>query len=302
MHLKGGLLSFLVISRKGTVSLSMTSDLHSIPVPKKLADDGDGGDEVRNLLQSIRRLAPNQQTALLQQLAIGTSSSTPIAYPNLPEWYDVIKAQANVVVVDDSVREYRDEMWRLGEGGFSGTDLMHSRSRAACRVLEYLLIPNERTTEPESGPRLIGAAYFSEASEGHKGLCHGGSMCALCDDALGWIGFCADGIAPKPWSGYTVQVDVSLKKPVLVGSLLRLEAWIERREGPRKIWACCKLVDPETDQVHCTAKGLFLLSPEYITQPTTTSTTAAKSIPASPIPLPLSSNAGNHETETKARL
>ena len=284
MLFKGGFLSSLLfISRKTTISMSMSSDLNSFPVHNSQTTDGDGGgdDEVRNLLQSIRRLAPNQQTLLLQQLAIGTQSSTPIAYPTLPLWYEVIKAQANVVVVDDSVREYRDEMWRLRDGGFSGTDLMHSQSRAACRVLEYLLIPNELTNEPESGPRLIGAAYFSEASEGHKGKCHGGSMCALCDDALGWIGFCAEGNVPKPWSGYTVQVDVSLKKPVIVGSLLRIEAWIERREGPRKIWACCKLVDPETEQVHCTAKGLFLLSPEYITPPPTTTTSLPTKSPHS---------------------
>jgi hypothetical protein len=60
-------------------------------------------------------------------------------------------------------------------------------------------------TDPLPYPRLVGAAYFSEAAEGHQHLCHGGSMCALCDDALGWMGFCADG-SVRPWAGYTVQV------------------------------------------------------------------------------------------------
>lgn len=39
----------------------------------------------------------------------------------------------------------------------------------------------------------------------YTGLCHGGSFCALMDDAIGWMGFCVSG-AVKPWSGYTVQV------------------------------------------------------------------------------------------------
>ena len=33
-----------------------------------------------------------------------------------------------------------------------------------------------------------------------------------------------------------VLVDTSLKKPVAVGSLLRLEAKVDRREGARKVW------------------------------------------------------------------
>ncbi len=93
-------------------------------------------------------------------------------------------------------------------------------------------------------------------------------MCALMDDCIGWMGFCSDVQAgPRPWSGFTVQIDTSLKKSVKVGQLLQVEAWIERRDGPRKVWVGCRLFDPlsPTETVHCTAKGLFLLSPEYVT-------------------------------------
>ena len=39
---------------------------------------------------------------------------------------------------------------------------------------------------------------------------------------------------------------------------------MERREGSRKIWICAKLTDPIDDSEHCTARGLFLLSPEAL--------------------------------------
>jgi hypothetical protein len=38
---------------------------------------------------------------------------------------------------------------------------------------------------PGPGPSLVGFVYFSKQAESHKGLCHGGSMCALMDDAIG---------------------------------------------------------------------------------------------------------------------
>ena len=49
-----------------------------------------------------------------------------------------------------------------------------------------------------------------------------------------------------------------------VGSILKLESWVERREGSRKIWICAKLTDPEDNTEYCTSRGLFLLSPEAL--------------------------------------
>lgn len=209
------------------------------------------------------------QRKTLQQLLLEPVTTTKYAldYPPLPDWYETIKQSQNALVVV----EYRDEDRQINGDGLCTTNFMHSSSRAPCRVLEYCLLPPESdTTTTESNhayPRLIGCAYFTEAAEGHKGLVHGGALCALMDDAIGWMGFCSDTKAgPRPWSGFTVQVDTTLKKSVKVGSCLQLEAWVERREGPRKVWVGCRLVDPSspTETIHCTAKGLFLLSPEYI--------------------------------------
>jgi hypothetical protein len=81
------------------------------------------------------------------------------------------------------------------------------------------------------------------------------------DDALGWMGFCS-GDDIKIWSGYTVQVNTALRKSVEIGSILRLDAWIDRIEGERKVWVKSALTDPITGEVHCEGDGLFLKNKE----------------------------------------
>jgi hypothetical protein len=45
-----------------------------------------------------------------------------------------------------------------------------------------------------------------------------------------------------------------------VRSYLKLDVWIERREGSRKIFVAARLHNPQTGEEHATAKGLFLKS------------------------------------------
>lgn len=104
---------------------------------------------------------------------------------------------------------------------------------------------------------LVGVAMFTPQAESHRGLCHGGTHCALMDDAIGWMGFCVSGKV-QPWSGYTVQVNTALKKAVPVGSVLKLESWVVRKEGTRKYWINARLSNAESDVVHCEAEGLFI--------------------------------------------
>lgn len=240
---------------------------------------------IDHILRSMPELSADSLKKLEQLLLETITIPSALDYPPLPDWFEAIKRSSDdVILVDTGVHDVdRDEDWRLNEGGYSGTDLIHSSSRAPCRVLEYCLLPSVSdsvtTDSNDIHPRLIGCAYFSEAAEGHKGLIHGGAMCALMDDCIGWMGFCSDLKAgPRPWSGFTVQIDTTLKKPVKVGSLLQVEAWIEKREGPRKVWVGCRLVDPSspTETVHCTARGLFLLSPEFVSPVTENSATKAK--------------------------
>lgn len=111
------------------------------------------------------------------------------------------------------------------------------------------------------GTTLQGAAHFTANAESHKTLCHGGTMCAVMDDVIGWVGFCVSGKC-LPWSGFTVQVNVSLKAPVVVGSWLRVEGTITAIER-RKVSVRATLVSPaaegQPEVVHCVAEGMFIV-------------------------------------------
>lgn len=61
-------------------------------------------------------------------------------------------------------------------------------------------------------------------------------------------------------AGFTVQVNTALKKAVPVGSLLKLEARVLRKEGTRKVWVAAKLEDHESKVVYAEGEGLFLRS------------------------------------------
>ena len=124
------------------------------------------------------------------------------------------------------------------------------------RIIGYAL------TGSGVGTRLQGAALFTPNAESHKGLCHGGTMCAVMDDVIGWVGFCVSG-ACLPWSGFTVKVNTNLQAPVKVGSWLRVEGEITAVER-RKVHVRASLVAPAVDGqpeevVHCVAEGLFVV-------------------------------------------
>jgi hypothetical protein len=92
------------------------------------------------------------------------------------------------------------------------------------------------------------------------------------DDAIGWCGFSSSKRDPSntkqfiisPWNGYTVQVNTALSKSVAVGSLLKLEAKMIKKEGQRKHWIEAKLVDPITGELYSKGEGLFLLNNEEV--------------------------------------
>jgi acyl-coenzyme A thioesterase PaaI-like protein len=122
-----------------------------------------------------------------------------------------------------------------------------------------------------AGTRLTGLAEFRVTAESHRGLCHGGSMCAVMDDIIGWCAFCVTGTV-VPWSGYTVQVNTSLRAPVKVNSTLQLTATIDKVQG-RKVHVTATLVDPNSGKsqaeqddddtavvVHAACEGLVILN------------------------------------------
>ncbi len=159
------------------------------------------------------------------------------------------------------VEQYREE------NGWKGSDLVHSIS-SPVRILEYRV--QYPSTSPNMGvdTTLTAVVYFTEKAESHRGYCHGGSMCSVMDDIIGWTAFCVTGRC-LAWTGYTVQVNTSLMKPIRVGQILKLCCTIEKVER-RKVFLKAKLVAPDTstdedqnndqDIVHATGEGLVILN------------------------------------------
>lgn len=103
--------------------------------------------------------------------------------------------------------------------------------------------------------KMIGKVYFTEFSTNHMGTCHGGAMCAVMDDIVGWLGFCS-GEKCIVGSGVTAQVNTSLKKPIKLESVLNIIGVIDKIDG-RKVWIKCSLED-DNSIVYCTGSGLFI--------------------------------------------
>lgn len=193
-----------------------------------------------------------------------------------PGWLSDIAASPGVTRLD--VKEWDDEEWRkdTGESGFKGVDFIHS-AQSAVQIMEYLLVDTKHPScsyqleargklppPLEGSSILVGSVYFSPRSESHRGFCHGGSFCAVADDLIGWAGFCISGKC-KPWSGFTAQINTSLKKPVAVGSVMKVEAWISKKDSDRKYWVTARMKDEANGgDVHFEAEGLFLLSKDAL--------------------------------------
>ena len=87
-------------------------------------------------------------------------------------------------------------------------------------------------------------------------------MCSLMDDIIGWCGFVVTGTC-HPWSGFTVQINTSLRKPIPVGSFLVASAEITKIER-RKVSIRAKLFAVQerdgTEVLHAEGDGLVVLN------------------------------------------
>ncbi len=210
---------------------------------------------------------PTTQEIEVQQSAEPSSSTQPNSWPTLPSWAknqaDRKKWGSRLNITEWDEDEQEDSTYRLSNG-WKGSDLVHSKT-SPVRVLEYRLsffqqnrnqstvIPRATTADAHGNGNagintdigaatLTGIVHFTSRAESHKGYCHGGSMCSVMDDCIGWTGFCASGTC-IPWSGFTVQVNTKLCKPIKTGSILKVICRITKMER-RKVWVKALLIDP----------------------------------------------------------
>ena len=186
----------------------------------------------------------------------------------LPEWDADEKTLVDDIIDggdDDSgiaTNNYRSN------NGWQGADLCHSIS-SPVRISHYCVqyknskdCNNISNSEGGSGvgTTLTGVAHFTKNAESHCNYCHGGSMTSTMDDVIGWTAFHVTGQC-QPWSGFTAQVNVSLKRPIPVGSYLKIVGVVTKTER-RKVWIESRLVgggENDADLVYCTAEGLVIL-------------------------------------------
>lgn len=177
----------------------------------------------------------NSETASNMTTQSDDNDSTDNAHNHHHHWTEV------------RLREWEDLEWR-DSNGWQGRDLCHNPEGLGVCVLHYYFDSIQR--------QMIGVVWFGPEAESHRGLCHGGAMTSLMDDFCGHLAFLN---SKSPWSGATVQVNVSLKKPVPVGSTLRIIGNIHETKG-RKIFVHATLDNgEETDPViYATMEGLSI--------------------------------------------
>jgi len=218
--------------------------------------------------------------------------------PILPDWVHTGRKEGSNWGNKLRVLEWEDDdnTTYRNKNGWKGNDLVHDKD-SPVRVLDYYVkygsgiqnnnnnIDNNNNNDPENpetpeeeeqetkstrtphcsrggvGTTLTGVVHFTKRAESHQGYCHGGSMCSVLDDVIGWVGFLVTGEC-VPWSGFTVQVNSKLQRPVHVDSILLVQAKIINIEQ-RKVSIEAVILDPKDDEnnaIHATGTGLVVIN------------------------------------------
>jgi acyl-coenzyme A thioesterase PaaI-like protein len=209
---------------------------------------------------SFPSLLPRKMTPQSSQTVTNASAETPPSAPlTLPSWISQQQPLWGDRLVIPEWEQDADAY--RNTNGWKGRDLVHGVD-AAVRILDYHV--NTNTNHPAGGggvgTTLTGVVHFTPRAESHAGYCHGGSMCSVMDDVIGWCGFMVTGTC-QPWSGFTVQVNTSLQKPVPVGAFLVVVGTITSVER-RKVSVDAKLMDTSGEEVvvHAMGQGLVIVN------------------------------------------
>mmetsp|Transcript_7821 Transcript_7821/g.11969 ORF Transcript_7821/g.11969 Transcript_7821/m.11969 type:complete len:217 (+) Transcript_7821:310-960(+) len=195
-------------------------------------------------------------------------SSASISNPLPPSWVQNFSNSATMTNSSPCrygervvVKEWESSTFRSTEG-WRGCDLIHHKN-SPVRVIDYFVKygkgENIDGNRGGVGTTLTGIVHFTSRAESHQGYCHGGSMTSVFDDVIGWTGFMATGHC-RPWTGFTVQINTSLRKPIPVDTWLLVSGAITKVER-RKITISAKLMDPTNDDaIHAEGDGLVVLN------------------------------------------
>lgn len=104
----------------------------------------------------------------------------------------------------------------------------------------------------EVGDRVVTNLIFGPTQTGAPAFAHGGSIATMLDDTIGTLL-----VAKLEQAGVTAKLETNYKRPVMLNTAMRIEGWIEKREG-RKVWSRAELRDLD-GELFSYAIGLFVL-------------------------------------------
>lgn len=101
------------------------------------------------------------------------------------------------------------------------------------------------------GDKVVADLRLAPWFAGGPGVAHGGAVAAFFDDLMGFVPVAH--LSPA----VTARFEIDFIRPVILGSPIRAEAWLARREG-RKLWAE-GLGRDEQGGLYVEARALFLV-------------------------------------------
>lgn len=122
------------------------------------------------------------------------------------------------------------------------TNFLHGAGNARRLKIQYF--------KNEIDGAFLATVWFGPAAEGPPGHAHGGSIAAVCDEAMGlavWI---------NGFRAVSARIEIDYKKMIPIGTTAAIEIWIEKNHG-RKVLAKGRIANA-CGTVYSEARGLFV--------------------------------------------
>mmetsp|Transcript_17453 Transcript_17453/g.25791 ORF Transcript_17453/g.25791 Transcript_17453/m.25791 type:complete len:391 (+) Transcript_17453:183-1355(+) len=196
-------------------------------------------------------------SAVPQESIVGTGKNEIC----LPTWIETNRtAYGELIMLDEWIQpSYRSRK------GWKGSDFIHHKD-SPVRIIDYFVDYGNAENGKERGgvgTSLTGIVHFTNRTESHQGLCHGGSITAVLNDIVAWTAFMVTGKC-QPWSGFTTQINTSIHKPISLDSWMLVTGTISEVKE-RKVTVLVKLIDPKSNNnLHAEGDGFVILNKDVV--------------------------------------
>jgi len=117
---------------------------------------------------------------------------------------------------------------------------------------------NENDDQSQSRLVLVATVDFGNNLNGHGGIVHGGIQSLMFDDVFGWG---CNEVIDSSKVYVTANLSVNFRKPVMEGSNIKIEIYLEKQEGRKYFWKAKMLGNDDSgEEVLCAdATSLYIL-------------------------------------------